>query len=220
MRNQALSRRDEARLLKAYQRVLMGEGFPNPDRAGCPDNETLKAMAFRKLSHEQLVGWIDHLGTCTPCFREYTEFRNQAEWRRTLAYVGVAASVLVALFGLWQWRSSRPNVITAHNHIVADMRDRLMFRGEQGKGPLVFGRGIDDVSFYLPEGSRTGTYEVAVFDEESGKSLVRATGAAAIKNNTTAVNVTLDLSRTTPGHYLVGIRLPGDDWNYANLIIR
>jgi hypothetical protein len=224
MRNGALSRRDEARLLKAYQRVLMGEGFPNPDRAGCPDNETLKAMAFRKLSHEELMGWIDHLGTCTPCFREYTEFRNQAEWRRTLAYVGVAASVLVALFGLWRWRSSRPNVITAHNHIVADMRDRLIMRGEQGagpgKGPLVFGRGIDDVSFYLPEGSRTGTYEVAVFDEESGESLVRTTGTAVIKNNTTAVNVTLDLSRTTPGHYLVGIRLPGTDWNYANLIIR
>lgn len=220
MRNQALSRRDEARLLKAYQRVLMGEGFPNPDRAGCPDNETLRAMAFRKLSQEQLVVWIDHLGTCTPCFREYTEFRNQAEWRRTLAYVGVAASVIVALFGLWQWRSNRPNVITAHNHIVADMRDRLMFRGDQGKGPLVFGRGIDDVSFYLPEGSRTGTYEVAVFDEESGKSLVRATGTAVINNNTTEMNVTLDLSRTTPGHYLVGIRLPGTDWNYANLIIR
>jgi len=220
MRNGALSRRDEARLLKAYQRVLIGEGFPNPDRAGCPGNETLKAMALRKLSHEQLMGWIDHLGTCTPCFREYTEFRNQAEWRRTLAYVGVAASVLVALFGLWRWRSSRPNVITAHNHIVADMRDRLIFRGEQGKGPLVFGRGIDDVSFYLPEGSRTGTYEVAVFDEESGKSLVHATGTAAIKNNTTEVNVTLDLSHTAPGHYLVGIRLPGTDWNYANLIIR
>jgi len=224
MRNGALSRRDEARLLKAYQRVLMGEGFPNPDRAGCPDNETLRAMAFRKLSSEQLMGWIDHLGTCTPCFREYTEFRNQAEWRRTLAYVGVAASVLVALFGLWRWRSSHVDVITAHNHIVADMRDRLIMRGDQGagpgKGPLVFGRGIDDVSFYLPEGSRTGTYEVAVFDEESGASLVRATGAAAIKNNTTAVNVTLDLSRTTPGHYLVGIRLPGTDWNYGNLLIR
>ena len=224
MRNQALSRRDEARLLKAYQRVLMGEGFPNPDRAGCPDNETLKAMASRKLSQEQLMGWIDHLGTCTPCFREYTEFRNQAEWRRRLAYVGVAASVLVALVGLLRWRSSHVVVTTAHNHIVADMRDRLIMRGDQGtglgKGPLVFGRGIDDVSFYLPEGSRTGTYEVAVFDEESGKSLVRATGTTIIKSNATAVNVTLDLSHTAPGHYLVGIRLPGTDWNYANLIIR
>lgn len=221
MRNQALSRRDEARLLKTYQRVLMGEGFPNPDRAGCPDNETLRAMAFRKLSHEQLMGWIDHLGTCTPCFREYTELRNQSEWRRRAAYIGVAASILVVLSaGLWLWRSNRQVVITAHNHIVADMRDRLMFRGDQGKGPLVFGRGIDDVSFYLPEGSRTGTYEVAVFDEESGKSLVRATGTAVINNNTIALNVTLDLSRTNPGHYLVGIRLPGTDWNYANLIIR
>jgi len=225
MDNQALSRRDEARLLKAYQRVLMGEGFPNPDRAGCPDNETLRAMAFRKLSFEQVKDWIDHLGTCTPCFREYTEFRNQAEWRRRTAFIGVAASILVVLsVGLWVWRSSHPVVITAHNHIVADMRNRLMLRGEQGtgpgNGPLVFERGIDDVTFYLPEGSRAGTYEAAVFNEESGESLVQARGTAGIKNNTTAMNVTLDLSRLTPGHYLVGIRLPGTDWNYAALTIR
>jgi hypothetical protein len=56
-------------------------------------------------------------------------------------------------------------VVTAHNHVVADMRNRLILRGNQGagpgQGPLVFPRGFDDLSFYLSEGSRAGTYEVA-----------------------------------------------------------
>ena len=43
-----------------------------------------------------------------------------------------------------------------------------MLRGDQGpgKGPLVFQRGFDDVSFYLPEGSKAGNYDVAIFHEE------------------------------------------------------
>ena len=85
MRDQALTRREEARLIGAYQHVLLEGGFPNPDRAGCPDNETLRALAFRKLGSEQVRDWIEHLNTCTPCFREYTEFRKQVERRRRAA---------------------------------------------------------------------------------------------------------------------------------------
>ena len=167
MRDQALTKREEARLIKTYQRVLQEGAFPNPDRAGCPDNEILRAIALRKLGTEQVKDWIEHLGTCTPCFREYTEFRENVEWRREAAYVGMAVAVIffvVLAIGWWKLRPSHPVVITAHNHIVADMRNRLTLRGGQGRepseGPLVLGRGIDDVSFYLPEGSRAGTYEV------------------------------------------------------------
>jgi len=64
-------------LIKAYQRVVLGGGFPNRERAGCPGNEILRAMAFRKLGVDQVNDWIEHLGTCSPCFREYTEFRRQ-----------------------------------------------------------------------------------------------------------------------------------------------
>ena len=76
MRDQAPARREEMRLIKAYQRVVLGGGFPNPERAGCPGNEILRAMAFRKLGVDQVNDWIEHLGTCSPCFREYTELRR------------------------------------------------------------------------------------------------------------------------------------------------
>ena len=165
---------------------------------------------------------MDHLGKCSPCFRDYTELRRLADRRRKLTYLGIAAVIVMACVALWGWRSRQQAVITAHNHIVADMRNRLVLRGDQGpgKGPLVFDRGFDDVSFYLPEGSRAGTYEVAIFREEPGEPLTIATGTATIENGTTAMNVTLDLSRIPPGYYLVGIRLPGTDWGYSPLIVK
>jgi hypothetical protein len=224
MRDQALTKREEARLINACQRVLLGGGFPNPERAGCPGIEILRAMAFRKLGIGQVEDWIEHLGTCTPCFREYTEFRRKLEWRRRSAYVGMAAAVIVVILsvGRWRWHPGQQTIATAHNHIVADMRNRLVLRGDQGsgKGPLVFKRGFDEVSFYLPDGSRAGTYDVAIFRKELGEALATASGTATIENGMTAMNVALDLSRTPPGYYLVGIRLPETDWNYYPLIVK
>ncbi len=225
MRDQALTRREEARLIKAYQRVLLGGGFPNPDRAGCPGNETLRAMAFRKLETERVKHWIEHLGTCSPCFGEYTEFRRQVEWRRKAEYVAMAAAVVIVVFsfGWRRWPSSHPPVITAHHHVVADLRNRMILRGDQGtgpgKGPLVFERGFDEATIYLPEGSRAGPYEVAIFREELGEPLTRATGAATMEKRMTTVSATLDLSRVAPGRYLLGIRMSGADWSYSPLVI-
>ncbi len=226
MRDQQPTKREEGRLLKAYQRVLLKGGFPNPDRAGCPDSQILRAIAFRKLGTEQVNEWIEHLGTCTPCFSEYSEFRKRVEWRQRAAYLGMAAAVVLMVFsiGWWRWRSRHPVVITAHYHIVADLRNRLTLRGDQGtepsKGPLVFERGIDDVSLYLPEGSRTGTYQVAVLREELGDPLASTAGVARIENGMTAMDATLDLSRIPSGRYLLGIRLPESDWSYYPLAVK
>jgi hypothetical protein len=208
-------------LLDALGRVL-AKDFPNPERVGCPSRDLLRALASRQLSLAEAEPWMDHLGKCSPCFRDYTELRRLIERRRKLTYLGIAAVIVMACVALWGWRSRQQAVITAHNHIVADMRNRLVLRGDQGpgKGPLVFDRGFDDVSFYLPEGSRAGTYEVAIFREEPGEPLTIATGTATIENGTTAMNVTLDLSRIPPGYYLVGIRLPGTDWGYSPLIVK
>ena len=223
MRDQAPARREEMRLIKAYQRVVLGGGFPNPERAGCPGNEILRAMAFRKLGVDQVNDWIEHLGTCSPCFREYTELRRQVVWRRRAAYLSIAAAIIVVLsLGWWKWRSGSQTVITAHNHIVADIRSPLVLRGDQGpgKGPLVFQKGFDDVTFYFPEGSRAGAYEVAILGQEFGEPLTRASGTATIESRMTTMNVTLDLSRIAPGYYLVGIRPLGTDWSYYPVIVK
>ena len=224
MSDQAPTRREKMRLTRAYRRALYGGGFPNPGRAGCPGNEILKALASHKLDVSQVNDWVEHLGTCSPCFREFTELRKQVVWRRHAAYLSIAAAIIIAVlsFGWWKWRSGQPTVITAHNHIIADVRNRLLFRGGQGpgKGPLEFQRGFDDVLFYLPEGNRAGKYEVAIFHEEPVKPLVSATGAATIETDATTLKVTLDLSRIEPGYYLVGFRLRDTEWTYCPLIVK
>jgi hypothetical protein len=100
----------------------------------------------------------------------------------------------------------------------------MILRGDQGtgpgKGPLVFKRGFDEVSIYLPEGSRAGTYDVAVFLEQLGQPLATSTGVATIQNGATALNVELTLSKLTPGPYLLAIRLPGVEWSYYPALVR
>ena len=225
MSDQPLTKREETRLLGAYRRVLLGGAFPNPNRAGCPGSETLRAMALRKLEQDKVEDCIEHLGTCSPCFCEYSEFREQLEWRRNVAYVGLAAAVVLVLLSIawWGWLPRHPVVISAHNHIVADVRSRRTLRGEQGNKPgvepLAFKRGIDEVTIYLPEGSRTGTYEVAVFREDRAEPLVSTTGSATIEKGMTELNATLNLSRIPAGHYQMGIRLPGIEWSYYRLVI-
>ncbi len=208
-------------MLDGLGRVLSKE-FPNPERVGCPSRDLLKALAARQLSLTEAEPSMDHLGKCTPCFRDYSELRRLLDRRRKLTYLGIAALVAVACVALWGWRYRQKTVITAHNHIVADMRNRMVLRGEHGpsEGPLEFQRGFDDVSFYLPEGSRAGTYQVAIFREEPKEPLVSANGTATVENGMTAVNVTLDLSRIEPGYYLVGIRLPETEWSYYPLLVK
>jgi len=208
-------------MLDALGRVLSKE-FPNPERIGCPSRDLLRALAARKLSLTEAEPWMDHFAHCTPCFRDYTDLRKLIERRRKLSYLGMAAVVIIACAVAWGLYSRRQGVVTTHNYIVADMRNHLLLRGDHGpgKGPLVFDRGFDDVSFYLPEGSRAGTYDVAIFHEEPTAPLVSATGAATMENDKTVIKVSLDLSRIAAGYYLVGIRLPGNDWSYSPLVLK
>src|SRR5579875_1595204 len=78
---------------------------------------------------------------------------------------------------------------------------------------------VDDVSLYLPTGSRTGTYDIGVF-EEPGTPLVSATGMATAEGTLTVLKAKLDLSKLNPGHYLLAIRPPGVDWSYYPLVVR
>jgi hypothetical protein len=46
------------------------EAFPNPDREGCPDEETLMALADGRLPIENPA--CLHVGSCSECFAEFT----------------------------------------------------------------------------------------------------------------------------------------------------
>ena len=55
------------------------ESFPNPERKGCPDDETLKAYAEDRLPPGNLV--LSHISSCSECYREYRQYRQ--DWKES-----------------------------------------------------------------------------------------------------------------------------------------
>ena len=102
MIDRALSRKEEAKFLKAAQRVLLQGGFPNPDRTACPDKAVLKAIASREVSAEKVMDCIEHIGMCSPCYKEYDALRRQIVKRRRILLGAIAACILTGLsFAVW-----------------------------------------------------------------------------------------------------------------------
>ena len=46
--------------------------FPNPQRKDCPDEDTLKALAERRLALSDPA--LVHVASCSPCFEEYLDY--------------------------------------------------------------------------------------------------------------------------------------------------
>src|ERR1035441_4970645 len=65
--------------------------FPNPERKGCPDESTLKALAENRLPLDDPAGL--HVGSCSECYAEYRHYR--LDWKE--AKEAEAASVTSVL---------------------------------------------------------------------------------------------------------------------------
>jgi len=74
--------------------------------------------------------------------------------------------------------------------------------------------------FTFRKGAGPAIMNVAIFHEEPTEPLATTMGAATMENDKTIIKVTLDLSRIAPGNYLVGIRLPGNDWSYYRVVLK
>ena len=55
------------------------ESFPNPERKGCPDDETLKAYSEDRLPPGNPV--LPHIASCSECYREYLHYRQ--DWKES-----------------------------------------------------------------------------------------------------------------------------------------
>jgi hypothetical protein len=237
MSDRALTRREEKRLLKAARRVVLQGEFPNPERSGCPGKETLRAIAARKLNLEQVAGWVDHLGFCSPCYAEYDVLRRQVVTRRWIQFgAATAGIVLVVAIGIRAWfgglrlqriiggseiaRRVEPG---SYQPFLLDLRNRTVLRGEESvpdESPLELPRGRLSLSIYLPIGSEPGKYEFEIA-QESEQPLVRAEGdVAGLRAGIAAFNVKLNLKSLRPGLYLACIRRSGWSWRYYHVVLK
>ncbi|MHB8413481.1 MAG: hypothetical protein ACYDDI_16260 [Candidatus Acidiferrales bacterium] len=231
--NDMLSTHEEDRLIKAGQRILLEGGYPNPDRVGCPGPKVLKSLAERSIDLREAEQWLLHLGSCSPCFIEYTAFQKQAARRKTLELV-LASAALVLVIGLagWLWKGhwfrgtgGKPNIATAmpYRKVTVDLRNRIVFRGEQpssaNSGPIQLPRGRLELTMLLPKGSGPGSYGLQV-STELEKPLISTTVTAVNQNGITALNVKLDVSNLNPGGYVLAIGGAGHERREYPLLIK
>ena len=92
----------------------LAEGFPHPDRAGCPDSEFLQRVARHQVPISEIDPWIDHLGSCSECFGEFNRLKaaSGARRRRVILYAATACIVLASVGFLWRYLGRGPGMPT------------------------------------------------------------------------------------------------------------
>ena len=225
MKEKFYSDKDEKRILAALGRGLLRE-FPNPDRVGCPRSGIVRDIAFYKLPLEQAEPWLDHLSSCSPCYRDFCGFRDAYQSRRRTTFLAIAVSVLiVGLVGSWTFIQKQKRHRFAQTALL-DLRDRSVTRGIEpgselipGERPLEVSRRVTHLSFYLPRDSREGPYEVRIL-KPSGESLLAAGGVAKVDRGIMSLEVVVSLAPARPGPYVLQIRRSGLEGNHYPLILQ
>jgi len=209
------SDREEGRILEVLGRGLLRE-FPNPDRQGCPPSEALKRIAGHEMPLAEAEKWLDHLGSCSPCYRDYLDLQAAHRIRRKWVFFAAAAGILLAIpiVGRLLFPGHHklpPAQITA----VLDLRNRSVTRGaEQGPAqvPLELSRYASQWNIQLPPGSADGPYEVRLTTEQ-GEQIFATQGVATISGGITSLRVEVRLLSVRPGRYVLQLREPALVWN-------
>ncbi|MHB8527444.1 MAG: hypothetical protein ACYDD2_14990 [Candidatus Acidiferrales bacterium] len=172
-------------------------------------------MASHRVPLAEAEKWLDHLGSCSPCYRDFSRFQETYQLHRKRTLLAIAASILVcASIGGWafvRWHNKKETVQTA----VLDLRNWSVARGVEpnpGVPPLEVNRDASRLSILLPFGSSEGEYDVRVA-KRSGELLVTAVGMAKLSKGVTSLRVVLRMSSLSPGTYMLKIRKAGLEWN-------
>ena len=215
------SERDEKRILDALGRGLLKE-FPNPERTGCPGSDVLKRIASHAMPLAEAEKWLDHLTSCSPCYRDFSELQAGYRNRRMRTTLAIAASILIVV-GVAGWalffKQKGPAVVQS---AVLDLRNRSVPRGGEanpGEQPLEVSREVKRLNIYLPLGSAEGPYEIRIATT-AGSAIFTTNGVASLKDGVTSMEAALDLSSAPPGQYVLQIRRPNSQWNSYPLLLR
>ena len=229
--SRGLSRRQEKNLLNAAREAARTE-FENPDRIGCPGSRTLGLLARRHPSVEESPDLIDHIGTCSPCFVEYSQLRAAHKLRVRVAYalVSIAAVVVLTVAGvrLIESPDGQPTISEKQTagsqeeptQLVLDLRMRGQTRSDQPAtdSPLRVPRRNLSLSIYLPVGSEEGNYEVALVNP-SEQVLRNATGEAGFRDFVAVLLIRMDLAGLPQGRYELRIRRLQAPWNAYSVLL-
>ena len=93
---------DIERVRKELQESALRE-FPNPERIGCPDPETLGGMSRRIIQMTQ--DQLHHVTHCSPCFQTFLAIRQEMRQRRIVRFriAAVACAAVLVLGAIIYW---------------------------------------------------------------------------------------------------------------------
>ena len=196
--------------------------YPNPDRVGCPGLDVLRRIASRDMQLSEADKWLDHLGSCSPCYRDFLQFQSAHRARRRQALLAIAASILVvaSLAGWAVLRQHKQSLVAQTS--VLDLRNRSLSRGGESnpaEPPLEVNRGVTHLTVYLPLGSADGPYEMRIATTAGGTVLTTSI-VASLKDGITSLEAAVELSRASPGQYVFQVRRPDSEWSSYPLILR
>jgi len=207
--------------LDALGRGLLKE-FPNPERSECPGLDVLKRVASRTMPLAEVEKWLDHLGSCSPCYRDFSELRKVREVQQRRTLLAIAASILVAVGIASLALVQRHNQSLVAQTAVLDLRSRSVSRSpgpNPGEQPLELRRGFSQLNIYLPLGSPEGVYEVRIVTT-FGDSLLDMGGTARLNDGITTLQVREVEFIARPAPYILQIRKAPSEWNSYPLLLR
>ncbi len=206
------------------------ETNPNPERKGCPDEETLQGLAEDRLpaSHPARL----HLASCSECFAEYRGYRfawqDAQKKRPKLARWAIAAGLAVACGGSF-WavehhlaqRSAEPVQVASSRPVDAsvDLLDAGTVRGADDDATpiqqVTLPAAVVRLSVTLPRFSQVGLYEIRVSKDKEGSDIVaHGTGEALDSAGNAVVKVMLDLRAAKAGMYFLATIRGADNGVY------
>src|ERR1700722_5169911 len=212
---------DIERVRKELQESALRE-FPNPERIGCPDPETLGGMSRRIIQMTQ--DQLHHVTHCSPCFQTFLTIRQEMRQRRLVRFrIAAVACAAAIVFGIFIYRTgafrSTPPIQVAGVTTPAtlDLRPLTENRGlEQGrpntpKPPLILPRKHLRLTLYFPVGADEGQYALQLLDSQL-RTLLKQHLTATLQDHVVTAVAELDLSSLSPGLHTLAIRKSEHAW--------
>ena len=221
---------DIERVRKELQESALRE-FPNPERIGCPDPETLGSMSRRIIQMTQ--DQLHHVTHCSPCFQTFLAIRQEMRQRRIVRFriAAVACAAALVLGAIIYWTGvirQTPSVQIANvtTQATLDLRPLTENRGleEQGrpntpKPPLILPRKHLRLTLYFPVGADEGEYALQLLDGQL-RTLLKQHMTATLQDHVVTAVAELDLSSLSPGLHTLAIRKSGDEWRTYSVLLQ
>jgi hypothetical protein len=166
-----------------FGRAYLSAAFPNPERQGCPPDETLRFLASRPTQGDPSI--TDHVTCCSPCFNAYMAHLANARagevqpqrirhitWiRKSLVTAGVAVMLMIAIYVFFTKRQGGPAATAISVPVLVDLSNASPSRGgdqsDAGPSPQVIPSSpLIDFTLQLPLGSEAREYSVMLSSKQ------------------------------------------------------